>query len=201
MISAISRRKCRLLYPKLPVAKYRYNKLIYPRIYNQYVLTLPSKSAKGHAKNTGLSLQKLLMGMGIEKIVFMPEINVAWLHRDSDYKPAKEAVEYLIATGMSKTFNGGLLVSVQDIPVFLKHLYWLVRTNIVLAYVYGVDEAQHIVVNICKDGGVHFDTLDEETDKLFHLAFASSGFIFREGNTCFSPWQETSKIKGRTLIL
>lgn len=201
MITTIPRRKCRQLYPKLPISKYHRNQFIYPEIYKLYVLTLPSKSAKGHAKNIALCLQKLLKGMGVDKLVFMDDIDIAWLHRDSDYKPAKEAVEYLVANGISKTFNGGLAAGVEDIPAFLKHLYWLVRTNTLLGYVYGVDEAQRIVVNVCQHGGVHFDTLDEEADKLFHKNLSASGFIFREGNTCFSPWQQTGKIDGRTLVV
>lgn len=201
MITTIPRRKCRQLYPKLPISKYHRNQFIYPKIYNQYVLTLPSKSAKGHAKNIALCLQKLLKAMGIDKLVFMDDTDIAWLHRDSDYQPAREAVEYLTATGMRKTFNGGLVVSIQEIPVFFKHLYWLVRTNTVLGYVHAIDEAQRIIVNVCHHGGVHFDTLDEEADKLFHTSFPASGFIFRQENTCFSPWEKTGKIKGRALIV
>lgn len=166
-----------------------------------YVLTLSSKSAKGHAKNIALYLQKLLQGMGIGELVFMSDTTVALLNREVDYKPSKEAAEYLAANYVSKTFNGGLIAGTQYIYPFIQHLFWLVRTNSVAGYVYGIDFSQHIVVNICQYGNVHFDTLDEETDKLFNKSFPASGFIFREGSTCFSPWQKTGKIEGRSLIV
>lgn len=201
MITTIPRRKCRRLYPKLPISKYHGNQFIYPKIYKLYVLTLPSKSARGHAKNIALCLQKLLKGMGIDKLIFMGDIDAPWLYRNSDYKPAKEGVDYLTGIGLSKIFSGGLVVSLQDVYPFFQHLYWLIRTNTISWYVHGIDEKQSIIVNVCQHGGVHIDTLDEETNKLFNKSLPASGFIFRQENTCFDPWQKTVKIKGRSLIV
>lgn len=201
MIVPLSRTQCRQLCPKLPISKYRRSKLVYPAVYKMYVLTLPSKSAKGHAKNIGLCLQKLLEGMGIGELAFMGDTNAALLQLKTGYKPVKEAIEFLAAYYVTKTFNGGIIAHTQDMYPLIQHLFWLVRTNSIAGYVYGMDLRQRILLNICQYGAIHFDTLDEGTDNLFQKAFTASGFIFREGNACFSPWQKTGMIKGRTLNL
>lgn len=201
MLRKIVRKKCLLQYPKIPTSIPYRAKYVFPKIYKEYVLTLPSKSAKTHARNIGIALQVLLRNMGIERLIFMGDSTLPWLYRQSDYKPAKEGEEYLIANKVNKTFNGGLMVDIDDINVFVKHLFWLVRTNTVLAYVHGIDEGQHIIVNVCQYGSIHSCALDEETDKLFLQHLPSSGLQFREGDTCNNPWGKRSKIKGRTLLV
>ena len=201
MIRKIPRKKCLLQYPKMPWSIPYREKYVFPKIYDEHVLTLLSKSAKTHAKNIAIALQILLQNMRYDKIIFLGDSTIPWLYRQSEYKPAKEGLDYLIANKLSKTFNGGLVVDTTDINPFLKHLYWLVRTNTVLAYVHGIDEGQHIIINVCQYGSIHFCTLDEETDKLFHRHLQSSGLQFREGGTCNSPWSKWGKIKGRTLLV
>lgn len=195
------RKKCRTLYPALPTGNYRTDKFIFPPVYSMYVLTLPSKSAKGHAKNMGICLQKLLEAMGTSEMIFMGDNTLPWLYRNSDYTPAKEGVHYLITTGISASFNGGLVVPVAEIRIFIKHLFLLVRTNTILQCVYGVDRGQHLLINVCQYGGVHISLLSEETDRLFNESLPASNFQLREGNTCYSPWAKSSAIPGRTTIV
>lgn len=201
MLTTLSRKTCRKRYPSLPVSKYRQSVLTYPKVCRQYVYTLPSKSAGGHAKNIALSLQKLMVKMGYDMLVFMGDAAVPWLYRTSNYKPAKTAVEYLASFNLSKTFDGGLIVSVHELYPFITHLFWLVRTNTVLPYVYGINEGQNILVNICQHGSLHIDTLDKAADDLLQANIALAGLKEREGNTCLEPWGKRGKIIERQLTV
>ncbi len=201
MIKKISRKRCRALYSKLPWSVYHREQYVFPKIYREHVLTLNSKSAKTHTRNMAVALQVLLQSMGYERLIFMGDSTIPWLYRRSDYKPAKEGVDYLAANKVTKTFNGGLIVNVNEIHIFVKHLFWLVRTNTVLAYVHGINDDQNIIVNVCQHGSIHFCTLDEETDKLFNQHLPSSKLRFREGNTCNQPWSKWGKITGRKLMV
>jgi len=201
MIKKLSRKRCLQQYTNLPWSMPYREKYFFPKIYQQYYLTLPSKSAKGHAKYLGIKLQALIKAMGYPELIFMGDSTLPWLFRSSDYKPAKEAVDYLIANKLTKTFNGGLLLNTNEVGIFIKHLYWLVRTNTVLAYVHGIDAGQNIIVNVCQHGTIHFNTLNKKADDLFNKHFASPGFQFRVGNTCYSPWQNKPGIKGRSLAV
>lgn len=201
MLTTLSRATCRKHYPSLPTSKYRQSVLTYPKIYGQYVFTLPSKSAQGHAKNIAIALQKLMVKMGYDKLVFMGDANTPWLYRTSDYKPAKAAVEYLASFNLSKTFDGGLVVNVDELYPFITHLFWLVRTNTVLPYVYGINEGQNILVNICQYGSLHIDALDKAADDLLQANIALAGLKEREGNTCLEPWGKRGKIIERQLTV
>ncbi len=201
MMQKINRKQCLLQYPKLPWGIPYREKYYFPKVYKQYVLTLPSKSAKGHAKNIAAALQVLMQNMGYDKLVFLSDCTIPWLYRQSDYKPAHEGVDYLIANKVSKTFNGGLLVDTQDINPFIKHLFWLVRTNNVLAYVHGMDEGQHVVVNVCQYGNIHFYTQDEETDKMFNMQLPATGLHLLDTPNCYEPFSKNGRIAGRTIAV
>lgn len=139
--------------------------------------------------------------MGIEDMIFMGDSTLPWLYRSSDYAPAKKAMQYLVNTAINKTFNGGLIVPVNETHVFIKNLFWLVRTNTIIQCVYGTDAGQHILINVCQYGSVHVSMLDEGADKLFNQCLPVSNFQLRKGDTCYSPWAKSSAIPGRTTIV
>lgn len=201
MIKTFSRAASRKKYPSLPISKYRESVLTYPKVYKSYVFTLPSKSARGHAKSIALSIQRVMINMGYEHLIFMGDTTTPWLYKISDYIPTKAALDYLIENNITKTFNGGLIVNINELYPFIAHLFWLVRTNTVLPNVYGIDEWQNILVNICQYGNLHIDTLNKTADNLLHANISSSGLHARKGNTCTEPWGRGGKIEGRSVLV
>lgn len=201
MMQKIPRKQCLLQYPKLPWSIPYREKYYYPKVHKQYVLTLPSKSAKGHAKNIADALQVLLKNMGYSKLIFMGDSTIPWLYRQSGYEPANDGINYLVQNKVSKTFNGGLAVDVNELGSFVKQLFWLVRTNTILPQVYGLDEGQHIVVNICKYGNIHFDTLDEEGDEMFDKHLPATGLHLLDAPNCYEPFGKGGQIAGRTITI
>jgi hypothetical protein len=201
MIKKLSRKRCLQLYPKLPWSIPRREKYVFPKTYNQYIITLQSKTAKSHAKNIAVALQQLVQAMGYGKLVFLGDTTVPLLYQQNKYKPVQEAQQYLQANKISDTFNGGLLVDAGDLPVFVRHLFWLVRGNAALPIVYAMDEGKHIVANLCHYGNIHFFTLDEATDKLFNATLAATGMAFLKGPYCYEAFGRKGKIGGREVVM
>jgi hypothetical protein len=205
MLIKINRQDCLKNYPSFPLRSYNYKKdeeeLYYPKVFKSYILTLSSKSFKGHIKHLGLDLFKLTKQLGINSLVFLGDTELAWLHQDNEYKPAKDAQQYLVGNKIGKRFNGALQVDNSELMVFVKHLSWLTRCNASLPYFYFVDKGQNLIGNICKYGNLHVDTLNEATDKLIKVAVAKSDFRYLDGNICFNQFGKTSAISGRRIIV
>jgi len=201
MITKLSRKNCLQLYPKLPWSIPYREMYVFPKVYKQYVLTLPSKTAKGHAKNIGIALQMLVTAMRYEKLIFLGDTTTPWLYRQNSYRPAQEAADYLTRHTIGKTFNGGLLVDTTRLPEFTKHLFWLVRSNIVLPVVYAMDEEQHIVINLCQYGNLHICTLDKKTDSAFNKALPITGLQFLDAVTCYEIFGKGGNIAGRKVLI
>jgi hypothetical protein len=205
MIIKINRQDCLSKFPSFPLRSYDYDKdeevFIYPKIFKSYILTLTSKSFKGHVKQLGTELLKLTKQLGYNNLILLGDTELPWLYQDNDYKPAKEAQQYLIDNKIGKRFNGALQVDNSELVTFVKHLYWLTRCNASLPYFHFTDKGQNIIGNICKYGNLHLDTLNEATDKLIRAFVGDSKFIYLDGNNCFNQFGKTSAITGRHIIV
>ena len=203
MLSKIDRLSCFQRYPKFPWSKYHGNKYFFPPVYGQYTITLNSKTVKSHAKNIGSALQLLVEQMKFDALMFIGDSTLPWLYRanDFDYKPVADAFEYLKNNGISKTFNGGVVLTVTGIAEFTKHLFWLTRTNGIVQYVYAMDENQQILLRVCQHGSIHFYTLDDATDKLFNEKLPASGLHLLDSVTCYEAFGKHGQIAHRTIVL
>jgi hypothetical protein len=165
MLIKIKRQDCLDRYQTFPWRSYNSQKdeevFFYPKVYKSCILTLPSKSFKGHAKALGTEVTKLAEALHTDTLLFLGDTETPWLYQDNDYKPVKEAQAYLIASKVGKRFNGALQVNTAELPTFIKHLAWLTRCNAALPCFYFIDERQTIVGSICQYGNLHLDTLNE----------------------------------------
>jgi hypothetical protein len=201
MIGKIQRNQFILDNPDFPQTNYRTDKHTYPETYDNYIFTINSKSAKGHAKLLSVELTKLMKLMNLSKFRFLGDSNIPWLYRDHDYKPVCEALSYLKSNKIAKTFNGALEVDMGSLPEFLKNLYWLVRGNGIVNYVYFSDANKNIMVSLCKYGSVHFSTLNGEIDEVFEKEVEKTKFRFISDGNCRDPFSKTSAIKYRRLAI
>ena len=202
MLTKINRQDCITKYPNLPLSEYNAKEdeydFHYPKVFAIYTLTLPSKSFKGHIKLLGAELCSLITALGFDKLIFLGDANTPWLYRDHDYPPAKEALQYLANNKIGKRFNGGLQVDIEQLPTFIKHLAWLVRSNAVLPYVHFVDDVQNIIGNICQYGNLHISTKTKNTDTHFKTAIAACKFEYVTDGHCYNKFSKSGAIKGRT---
>lgn len=121
-----------------------------PKVFANYVLTLTSKSYRGHQKLLGTQIGYLVKNLGYDHLVFLGDINIAWLKRLDTYESFQEALQYLADNKIGKRFNGALQVDIDEIQTFIKNLSWLVRTNGIVQYVHFTDPGQNIVGEICQ---------------------------------------------------
>ncbi len=205
MLTKIKRLDCLIEYPFFPLRSYDYDAdeeiFYYPDIFRSYILTLPSKSFRGNASLLGREFLSIIKKLEYNSLVFLGDNVLPWLYQDNDYKPAKEAQQYLIENNIGKRFNGALVVNPASLVTFVKHLSWLTRCNASLPYFHFSDTGQNFIGHICKQGNLHINTLNQKTDQSIKLAVASSKFEYLKGNNCFNKFGKSSAIAGRSIKL
>ncbi|RYE39110.1 MAG: hypothetical protein EOP48_26180 [Sphingobacteriales bacterium] len=205
MLTKIRRQDCLDQYQTFPLRGYDYSKdeetFFYPRVFKSYILSLPSKSFKGHVKALGLEVTKLATVLQFDTLIFLGDTEIPWLYQHNDYKPAREAQEYLTSKKIGKGFNGALQVDITELPLFIKHLTWLTRCNASLPYFHFIDQGQNIIGHICKYGNLHLDTLNEQTDEISKQFVDSSRFEYGDNNSCDNWFGKTSAISGRKIVV
>ncbi len=199
MIKKISRNRCYLLYPKFPSTFNVSDQFTYPELYENYILTTASKSARGHAKNMAVALQQLIENMKIPSLIFMGDTAAAWLSQENDYAPVKEAMDFLEANKTGKKFNGGLQINTENLHLFIPHLFWLVRCNAALPIFYLMNEEQTILANFCQYGNLHFSALNKRADTLFNKQLPQSGLTIFTGSYCYESFGKEGRVPGRGL--
>lgn len=101
MLSKIRRQDSLDQYQTFPLRSYDYDKdeeqYFYPQVFKSYILTLPSKSFKGHVNSIGIELRRLIGSFHANTLIFLGDTKTPWLYQSNDYKPVKKAQEYLTA--------------------------------------------------------------------------------------------------------
>ena len=203
MLIKIARQKAIDKFPDLPLRHYDPNEsediFKYPKVFANYVLTLPSKTYKGHLTLLGTQLVSLANNLGYDNFIFLGDEDIAWLRRLNTNENFQEALQYLVDNKIGKRFNGALQVDITGIPTFIKHLAWLVRTNGILPHVHFIDTGQHIVGNICQYGNLHISTKNKTADKKFKDVISKSSFTYLTDENCYNKFSKSGAIKGMTI--
>lgn len=205
MLIQIKRQECLTKYPKFPQRWYDEEadeiENTFPQVVNSPILILSSKTFKGHSKALGIELTELITAMGIDNLIFLGDYTNAWLYQESDYKPVKEAIQFLRDHKVGKRFNGALRVYKEDLPEFIKHLSWLSRCNAALPYFYFMDAGQNLLGFICKYGNLHLHAVNKETDELLQEQVAKTKFSYLTNKMCYEQFSSSGAIKGRQIPL
>lgn len=205
MLTKIRRQDCLDQYQTFPLRGYDYENdeetFFYPKVFKSYILTLPSKSFKGHVKALGIEVTKFAKALKADTLIFLGDTEIPWLYQNNDYKPAIEAQEYLIGKKIGKRFNGALQADTSEVATFIKHLSWLTRCNGSLPYFHFIDKGQNIIGSICKYGNLHLDPLNEQTDKILKQFMDSSRLEYGDKDSCYNWFGRTSAISGRQIVV
>ena len=204
MLSKINRKNCLDKYKIFPLRWYdevkEEEQYYAPKTFQSYILTLKSKSFKGHLSVLGAELTKLVQELCSDTLIFFGDNELPWLNQINEYKPVKEAQQYLIENKIGKRFNGGLQVNLLELPTFIRHLGWLIRCNAALPYFHFVDAGQNILGSICQYGNIHLFALKPETDFLIKSFIERSKFEYIDSN-CSNSFGKSSAIKGRRTLV
>ncbi|HEX7902323.1 MAG TPA: hypothetical protein VF487_00490 [Chitinophagaceae bacterium] len=204
MLTKIDRQDTIKKFPKLPLRHYhpKEDEFVYafPKTFSGYVLTLPSKSFKGHVNMLSIQITDLTKHLRADKLIFLGDIDIPWLQQNHDFKQAKEGLQYLASKKVGKKFNGAVQVDTSELPTFIKHLVWLVRTNAVLPYVHFIDPKQNIIGTICQYGNIHIWTVNRRADKQLKEAVSETLFGYLTEN-CYNRFSKKSAIKGRQITI
>ena len=186
MLVKIKRQDCLNIFSKFPLREYDpktdEEKFFYPKVYaTTGWLTLNSKSKGGLTKLLAIELTQLIKNLGYDKLIFLGDTNQCWtsklsLQRD-DYKPLKEALEYLMNNKIGRKYNGALEVDQLELFVFLKHFYCLTRCDASLPYFHFMDKGQNLIGNIHYTGEVRIDTLNKVTAKKVSTLIPKTNFL------------------------
>jgi hypothetical protein len=186
MLVKIKREDCLKLYSKFPLREYDpkedEEKFFYPKIYSTSGwMKLPSKSTKGLTKILATEISKLIKDLGYNKLIFLGDTDQYWISKLSierdDYRPLKEALEYLESHKVGRRFNGALEVDQVELFTFLKHFYCLTGCDSSLPYFHFMDTGQNFIGYIHYTGEVRIDTLNKDAAVNISNAIAKTNFL------------------------
>jgi hypothetical protein len=205
MITKLKRQECVEKYPKFPLSMYDPVKeeidYTYPEVYCSYILTLQAKSFKSHVNLIANQVTNVVKSFNFDSLIFLGDAQIAWRYQSNEFKPVKEALQFLIDNNVGKRFNGAIKVPIGILPTFVKHLSWLTRCNASLPSFYFTDIQQNLIGSICKYGNLHIDTLHNHIDNLFRDIIEKSNFQFLTGRSCYESYSKTGAIRHRQIIL
>ena len=205
MLIKIARQEAIDKFPIFPLRHYNSKEdddvFDYPKVFANYILTLPSKSYTGHIELLGVELVSIAKTFGSDKLIFLGDARVAWLKRLNTHQVFKRALQYLADNKIGKRFDWALEADIAQIPVFVKHMAWLVRTNGILPDVYFTDPGQNIIANICQYANLHISTKNKGADKVFRQAIVKSHFTYLVDGRCQNKFSRDGAIKGRSLTV
>lgn len=205
MLIKIDRKEAINNFPILPLRHYDEKTdeevFIEPKVFAAYVLTLPSTSYRGHQKLLGTQIALLANSLGYDRLVFLGDTGIAWLRRLDKYGNFQKELQYLVDNKIGKRFNGALQVGTDELPIFIKQLSWLVRTNGIVQYVHFTDPGQNIAGSICQYGNLHISTTTKTADKRFKGIVAKSQFTYLTDTNCINKFSTKKAVKGRTITV
>jgi len=205
MLIKIDRQEAINKFPILPLRHYdkKNDEEIFnsPKVFANYVLTLPSKSFRGHQKLLAGQITFLAKNFGFNHFVFLGDLDVAWLKRLNTYENFQDSLQYLVDNKVGKRFNGALQVDIGELPRFIKNLSCLVRTNGIVQYVHFTDPGQNVVAAICQYGNVHISTKNKKADERFKDLVTKSQFTYLADTNCSNKFSMSNAIKGRTITV
>lgn len=126
MLIKIGRQEAIHKFPRIPLRHFDSQKdeefFSYPKVFANYILTLPSKSYKGHIKLLGTELVFLANHLECEHFIFLGDVDISWLKRLGTYAIFQDALQYLVDNNIGKSFNGALQVGIAEMPILIQHL-------------------------------------------------------------------------------
>jgi hypothetical protein len=186
MIKKISREECLKNYPVFPLRHYDETtdeeEFFYPQVISGQWMELGIKDRSELTLKLAKALTGLLRLLNIDQLIFLGDTDQNWISRlagrRKDYLPFTEAVIYFIEHQINTSFNGGVIVSIDDLEEFLNHFYTLTSCDASLPYFYFIDNNVQILGTIHYSGQIRIHRFSEQAEKLFNKMITDTDFRF-----------------------
>lgn len=184
MLLKIEREVCLAKYRNFPLYPYDPNTeeevSYYPNTVGGGWFELHAKTRREFSKMLQMEFTKFVKECGFENLIFFGDKPTPWITKLSskrtDYASIIKAVQYFEDNKLGKKFNGGVQVSISELPEFIKHFYCITRSDSTFDVFYFSDPAQNILGFIHYSGDVLFQILIEEFESKFVKAIKKTAF-------------------------
>ena len=123
----------------------------------------------------------LIRNLNIEKLVFLDEMDKPWISKftakRNDFKKLVKALDYFKSRKIWTKFNGGVMVSVNNLNEFLQNFYILTECDSSFFFYNFIDDEQKIIFYIHYSGEVSVTTLNKEMNLEFLNQIKKTKFI------------------------
>ena len=183
MLTKLNREECLRQYKKFPIADNSVEQVFFPDVCKSYFLSIAKAPKPQYIRKLSVAVAGLIHELGFDHLILIGDGDRPWLYRHQENtgksKSITEAIEYFVASGVGKRFNGALLADTLELPKFFRHMYWLTSPNSALPIFHFMDKDENILGSICQYGVVHFYTLNNAADDLFSSVVSGKPtFIF-----------------------
>ncbi len=150
----------------------------------RYTMISSKTNSVDYLNDVSKSIEGLRNHLKAQNLIVIGDWPTPWLVQENDYKPVKEAQDYL-KLSISSDFDGGFLLSDADLIAFIPRLFWLVRCNASLPDFLMTFENSKTAISICKYGVLHIESYDQEELKTIYHYFKQQDF--KEVDECIDP--------------
>jgi len=178
-------------YKKFPITDNSVDQAFFPDVYKSYFLSVANEARTRYIGKLSVAVAGLMHELGFDFLIFIGDGETPWLYRFQENtgksKSISEAIDYFVANGLGKRFNGALLANTLELPKVFRHLYWLTSPNSALPIFHFMDKDENILGSVCQYGVVHFNKLNKVADDLFtSVVSGKSNFMLRA--ECQKPY-------------
>lgn len=140
------------------------------------------KDAPEYLADLAQSLKHLSKDFG--QLIILGDWSTPWLNQQNDYPPVSRALKFL-GQKIDDEFNGGFVLSENEILEFIPHLFWLTRCNASLPEFMMTFENAKTVIEICKYGVLHLAFYNIEEREQILKIYRTKGF--KKVENCSDP--------------
>jgi hypothetical protein len=184
MLKKISREECLNKYPLFPLRHYDEDRdeedFFYPQVISGQWIELSTKTDEELTDKLAKELTSIFQSLNIDYLVFLGDTDQPWLSKlalkRKDYTPFVEAVGYFMHHQIDIGFNGAVVVSIDNLEIFLIHFYTLVRCDASLPYFHFIDNNKQILGTIHYSGQVRIDLFHEQENQLLQKQISKRPF-------------------------
>jgi len=203
MIKLIKRNEVLQQYPCMPWIVYDPQRdeeeLHMPEGASHIIVSSPASTYTRSINKICKEITVVFRRLKLQTFLVMGAQETAWRFRQRRYTDSKvsSTMEFFTQSGIRPRFNGAVLLSLEDFPIWFKHVSYLVRVNALGPEVHFLDITQSLYFSPCKYGNVHLTIVDKLLVKPFQTEINRRELIPISPGDCVSRFNNNNGIPGR----